>query len=191
MASTVYIYIYIWGAFKKFPGCGYKSYYVKTMIYKLNRLQSISHLHAHTHTHTHTFVPSVCPVVVTLMKIFFFDHAQSCVGIFFDVFHHCKTTSLKAHFQHREVPEVTWCEAWGIGRVWHNRNVVSGQELLNCHSRVTGRVIMMQRPVVLPFLRLFSSNTFAQTRQNVHIESSSNTCPAGTNSRNHTAVPQH
>jgi hypothetical protein len=52
-----------------------------------------------------------------------------------------------------------------------------GQGLLNCHIRVTGRVIVMQRPVVLPFLRPFSPNTFAQTRQSVNIENNSNTCP--------------
>jgi hypothetical protein len=97
-------------------------YYVKTMIYKLNRLGSIFHLHTH-----------ICSVylVVTLMKIFFFDHAQSRVSVFCDVLNRSKTTSLKTHFQLREEPEVTLCEDWGIGRVWHNRNVVFGQELLN------------------------------------------------------------
>jgi hypothetical protein len=78
------------------------------------------------------------------MKIFFFDHTQSCVGVFFDVFHCCETTSSKAHFQWKEEPEVTWCEVWGIGRVWHNRNVVSGRELLNFHSRVTGSIMTVQ-----------------------------------------------
>jgi hypothetical protein len=61
--------------------------------------------------------------------------------------------------------------------VWHNRNVVFGQELLNCHSHVTGRVIVMQRPVVLSFLRPFPPSTFSQTSQNFHVEISSNTCP--------------
>jgi hypothetical protein len=28
--------------------------------------------------------------------------------------------------------------------VWHNRNVVFGQEPLNCHSHVTGRVIKLK-----------------------------------------------
>jgi hypothetical protein len=57
--------------------------------------------------------------------------------------------------------------------VWRNRNVGFGQDLLNCHNRVTERVIVMQRPVVLPFLMPFSPNTFAQTRQNFNVESSS------------------
>jgi hypothetical protein len=57
-------------------------------------------------------------------------------------------------------------------------------EFLNCHSSVTERVIVMQRPVVRPFLRPFSLNTFAQTRQSAHVESSSNTWPRRyTNSR--------
>jgi hypothetical protein len=42
---------------------------------------------------------------------------------------------------------------------------------------------VMQRPVVLPFLMPFSPNTFSKTSQNVHVESRSNTCPVGTNSR--------
>jgi hypothetical protein len=67
------------------------------------------------------------------MKIFF-DRVQSRVGVFFDVFYHCQMTFSKAHFQRREEPEVTWCEVWGRGRVWHNRNIVFGQELLNCRS---------------------------------------------------------
>jgi hypothetical protein len=59
--------------------------------------------------------------------------------------------------------------------VWHTRNIVFGQELLNCHGPVSGSIVM-QRPV-LSLLRPFSPNTFAQMRQNVHIENSTNTCP--------------
>jgi hypothetical protein len=47
--------------------------------------------------------------------------------------------------------------------VWHNRNVGFGQEVLNCHSRVTGRIIVMQRPVVLQFLGPFCL-TFSRIR---------------------------
>jgi hypothetical protein len=57
------------------------------------------------------------------MNIFFLDRTQYRVGVFFDV-HRYETTSSEAHFQLREEPEVTWCEVWGLGRVWHNRNVV-------------------------------------------------------------------
>jgi hypothetical protein len=109
------------------------------------------------------------------MKIIFFDGAQSGVGVFFDAFHHCETRPRRPIFSLGKSQKSLGARSGGW--VWHNRNVAFGQKLLNCHSRVTGCVIVMQRPVVLPFLRPFSPNTFAQMSQNFQLESSSNTCP--------------
>jgi hypothetical protein len=51
------------------------------------------------------------------------------------------------------------------------------QELLNCHRCVTGRIVMVQDPAILPFLKPSSPHILRQTCQNFNIVSSSNASP--------------
>jgi hypothetical protein len=51
------------------------------------------------------------------------------------------------------------------------------QELLNCHCCVTERIVMVQDPAILPFLRLSLPHILTQTCRNLNIVSSSNASP--------------
>jgi hypothetical protein len=51
------------------------------------------------------------------------------------------------------------------------------QELLNCHHRVTGRIVMLQDPAILPFLRPSLPHILTQMCQNLNVVSSSNASP--------------
>jgi hypothetical protein len=51
------------------------------------------------------------------------------------------------------------------------------QELLNCHRLVTGCIVMVQDPAILPFLRPSSPHILTQTCQNLNVVSSGNASP--------------
>jgi hypothetical protein len=69
-----------------------------------------------------------------------------------------------------------------IGRLRHECEFFLSQELLNCHRCVTGRIVMVQDPAILPFLRPPSPHILTRTCQNLNVVSSSNASPLGTNS---------
>jgi hypothetical protein len=51
------------------------------------------------------------------------------------------------------------------------------QELLKYHRRVTERIVMVQDPAILPFLRLSLPLILTQMCQNLSVVSSSNVSP--------------
>jgi hypothetical protein len=74
----------------------------------------------------------------------------------------CETRHLETYFQGWEQPKVTWSE---IRRVWwlgDDRNAFLGEELLHNKRCVARCVIVMQKPLFLPFFAPFPPNCTAQ-----------------------------
>jgi len=111
---------------------------------------------------THALAPSILPLLEEPAEGFFWNLPKFGSRIRFDVLYGCETRPFETHFQSREDPKVTRSE---IRRVWwlgDDTNAFLGHELLHNKRCAARCVIVMQKPLSLPFVAPFPPNCIAQ-----------------------------
>jgi hypothetical protein len=87
--------------------------------------------HTLTLTHTHSLGPPIIPLLEATTERFFWNLPEFDLCIRADVLQGCERCPLVAHFHNREQLKVTWSEILAVLRVYGERIVFLGAELLH------------------------------------------------------------
>jgi len=159
------------GAVKKFPEMWYSTVMVGYMTtlylitFKVGPLR--------THTHTHTLAPSILPLLEAPVEGFVWNLLEFGRRIRSDVLHGCDTCPLEAHFKSRELTKVPRSEIRKVRWLGDDRNAFLSEKLPHNKRCVTRCLVVMQKPLSLPDVTLFSPNCMGQPPQNLHVEMTS------------------
>ena len=92
----------------------------------------------------HTRLPTVLPLLVTPVEIFFWGVVELCRRFPYNFLLRLKTLPLQLVFQFREQHEVTWCHVWRVGRMPNTWSVVSDQATMDQLGIVSRSIVLVK-----------------------------------------------